>query len=386
VATTLRIALVSPYGLDRFGGVRSHLLGLGEALCARGHWVEVVAPGPDGTLGTLPVVGCGAPRAVQFGGTHFDVVWASARARRRVYDRGYDLLHLHTPWNPALPLQLAAGFRGARVATFHDVAGEATPRWARALMPMASAVIRRLAVHATIAVAPEVSAYLGAGTHTVIANGITPPADWSDDHDRWPSAALPEVRPEAGPDAAPFVYVGRLEPRKDVATLLRAMALLQQRHGPHAPPPVVIAGDGPSRPALEQLRDALGLHHVHFVGAVSDAHKWALLRSARCLIAPSRSGESFGIVLLEAMAAGTVPIAADNPGYRHVLHDGGTSLLFAAGDHAALASQLARVLDAPTWYDGMRAWCAQRWPYFQWERIAERVEAVYAQALVAART
>ena len=385
MATILRIALVSPYGLDRYGGVRSHLLGLGEALVARGHRVEVVAPGPDGTLGTLPVVGCGAPRTVHFGGTHFDVVWASARARRRVYDRGYDLLHLHTPWNPALPLQLAAGFRGARVATFHDVAGEATPRWARALMPVASAVIRRLAVHATIAVAPELSAYLGAGTHTVIANGIAPPASGNDDHGTLRSAALPDAESEATPDAAPFVYVGRLEPRKDVATLLRAVALLQQRHGPHAPPPVVIAGDGPSRPALEQLRDALGLHHVRFVGAVSDADKWALLRSARCLIAPARSGESFGIVLLEAMAAGTVPIAADNPGYRHVLHDGGTSLLFTAGDHAALASQLERVLDAPAWYDGMRAWCAQRWPHFQWERIAEQVEAVYAQALVAAR-
>jgi phosphatidylinositol alpha-mannosyltransferase len=371
--------------LDRFGGVRSHLLGLGEALGARGHRVEVVAPGPDGTLGTLPVVGCGAPHTVHFGGTHFDVAWASALARRRVYDRGYDLLHLHTPWNPALPLQLAAGFRGARVATFHDVAGEATPRWARALMPMASAVIRRLAVHATIAVSPEISAYLGDGTHTVIANGIAPPDNGSDDDGRRPQAASPEGWPEAVPDAAPFVYIGRLEPRKDVATMLRAVALLQQRSRPHAPPPVVIVGDGPSRPALEQLRDALGLHHVRFIGAVSDTDKWALLRSARCLIAPARSGESFGIVLLEAMAAGTVPIAADNPGYRHVLHDGGTSLLFAAGDHAALASQLERVLEAPAWYDGMRAWCAQRWTHFQWDRIAEQVEAVYAQALVAAR-
>jgi phosphatidylinositol alpha-mannosyltransferase len=377
VATTLRIALVSPYGLDRYGGVRSHLLGLGEALGARGHRVEVVAPGPDGILGTLPVVGCGAPRAVHFGGTHFDVVWASARARRRVYDRGYDLLHLHTPWNPALPLQLAAGFRGARVATFHDVAGDATPRWARALMPVASAVIRRLAVHATIAVSPEISAYLGAGTHTVIPNGITPPANRSDDHGTPPSAACAE--------AAPFVYLGRLEPRKDVATLLRAVAVLQQRDGRRVPPPVVIAGDGPSRPALEQLRDALGVHHVRFIGAASDADKWALLRSARCLIAPARSGESFGIVLLEAMAAGTVPIAADNPGYRHVLRDGGDSLLFAAGDHLALASQLERVLDAPDWFDGMQAWCTQRWPHFQWDHVAAQVEAVYAQALVAAR-
>ena len=385
MATTLRIALVSPYGLERFGGVRSHLLGLGEALCARGHRVDVVAPGPDGTLGTLPVVGCGAPRTVHFGGTHFDVVWASARARQRVYDRGYDLLHLHTPWNPALPLQLAAGFRGARVATFHDVAGDATPRWARALMPVASAVIRRLAVHATIAVAPEISAYLGVGTHTVIPNGIAPPDSGSDKYGALPRVAMPDAALEARPEAAPFVYVGRLEARKDVATLLRAVALMQQRHGPRAPTPVVIAGDGPSRPALEQLRDALGLHHVRFIGAVSDADKWALLRSARCLIAPARSGESFGIVLLEAMAAGTVPIAADNPGYRHVLHDGGTSLLFAAGDHAALASQLERVLDASAWYDDMRAWCAQRWPHFQWDRIAEQVEAVYAQALVAAR-
>jgi phosphatidylinositol alpha-mannosyltransferase len=261
-------------------------------------------------------------------------------------------------------------------------------------MPIASTLIRRFAVHATIAVAPEQSAYLGTGTHTVIANGITPPPAVGAGAGEAAGAgagADAVTDPDASSGAPPFVYIGRLEPRKDVATLLRAVSALRHlpREGsravlPRVVPPVVIAGDGPSRATLEQLCDRLGLQHVQFVGAVSDADKWSLLRSARCVIAPAHSGESFGIVLLEAMAAGALPIAADNPGYRHVLHDGGDSLLYAAGDHRALAEQLARVLDAPEWCDRMQTWCAQHWPRFQWEHIARHVEVVYRQAMAQA--
>jgi len=354
--------------MARFGGVRSHILGLGEALQSFGHTVEVVAPGADGQLGTLAVIGCGRARTHEFGGTHFDVAWASSQALRLVCARDYDVLHLHTPWSPAMPLQLAARFRGARVATFHDVAGEMTPAWARALMPVASALIRRSLLHATIAVSPAVSAHLGHGTHDVIPNGIAaPPATTVRSTDALVQAT------------APVVYVGRLEPRKDVAALLRAMALLGA-----AAPPLLVAGEGPCRPALERLRDTLQLTQVRFLGAVSEQEKWTLMRQSRCLVAPSRSGESFGIVLLEAMVAGVLPIAADNPGYRDVLARGGESLLFAAGDAAALAARLQRVQQDITWREEMQAWAAERWPHYQWTSIALRVLETYRLAMARA--
>ncbi len=366
--SSLRIALVSPYGMARFGGVRSHILGLGEALQSFGHTVEVVAPGADGQLGTLPVIGCGRARTHEFGGTQFDVAWASSRALRLVCARDYDVLHLHTPWSPAMPLQLATRFRGVRVATFHDVAGEMTPAWARALMPVASALIRRSLLHATIAVSPAVSAHLGRGTHHVIPNGVAPP------HDKTLRLTAARFSP-----TAPVLYVGRLEPRKDVATLLQALSLLGA-----AAPPLLVAGEGPSRAALEALRDTLHLARVHFLGEVSEQEKWTLMRESQCVVAPSRSGESFGIVLLEAMVAGVLPIAADNPGYRGVLASGGESLQFAAGDAAALAARLQRVQHDAMWRTDMQEWAARRWPLFQWASIATRVLETYRLAMARA--
>lgn len=366
-----RIAQVSPYGLDRYGGVRSHILGLGEALAVRGHRVEVVAPGADGMLGSLPVIGCGEARAIHFGGTHFDLTWASAQSLNRVAAREYDIVHLHTPWTPAMPLQLATRFRGrgfvgARVGTFHDVASATTPRLARVLMPFASALIRRNVLHATIAVSPSVSAYLGKGTHDLIPNGVSLPV------------SLHTAASAVGPP--PIVYVGRLEPRKDIATLLRAFALLGDER-----PPLWIVGDGPSRPELEQLRDDLALTSVTFSGAVSEHEKWTRLQQAACLVAPSRAGESFGIVLLEAMISGTLPIAADNPGYRDVLGAGGESLLYPPGDAEALAARIRRAVHDRPWQQAMSQWCSERVTAFTWTEIATRVESTYLRALARAR-
>lgn len=388
---SLRIAQVCPYDLARYGGVRSHIQGLGEALVARGHQVTVIAPGRSGalveTLGSLPVQQCGTVRPVDFSGTRIDLAWASREDRRRVLATGFDVLHLHTPWNPAIPLQLALPFRGVRVATFHDVPGEATPWWARRLMPLGAAIIRRLLLHATIGVSPAVSAYLGAGTHALIPNGIGEPLYDATTATQTTADPLGDstVGPTPGvaPGVAPVVYLGRLEARKDVGTLLDAMARVTAVLGDRTPP-LVIAGDGPLRGALEAQAHRLGVTRVTFRGAVRECDKWALLADAQCVVAPSRAGESFGIVLLEAMRAGSVPIAADNPGYRHVLSDGGESLLFPAGDAAALADQLIRAYRDAAWHDAMRSWGATRWPRFAWTRVAEEVERVYRDALAAA--
>jgi phosphatidylinositol alpha-mannosyltransferase len=353
----VKIALVCPYDLARPGGVRSHILGLGEALVERGHAVEVIAPGPAGPLGALPVVSCGVARRAPFGGTQIDVTWAPWRRVAEVSRRGYDVMHFHTIWNPLVPFQLAARFRGPKVATFHDVPGRDTPRWASMLMSPLSEGIRRVALRRVIAVSPVVARYLLPGRHEIIPNGI----------------AVPRALPAEGERRA-ILYVGRLEPRKDVATLLAAAAQLGG-----APPPLWIAGDGPLRHDLEQQARALGVP-AQFFGEVSDEEKWSLLRRARILVAASTGGESFGIVLLEAMAAGAVAIGADNPGYHALLAERADDLLFPVGDAATLAAML-RELDAnDARVRNLRAWGDAYWPRFAWARVAADVERVYREA------
>jgi phosphatidyl-myo-inositol alpha-mannosyltransferase len=355
----MRIALVCPYELRRPGGVRSHIAGLGAALVARGHTVEVIAPTDQTRLEDLDVIRCGRARTMAFGGTQIDLTWASRADLRRVNARGYDVVHFHTIWNPFVPFQIAAGVRGATVATFHDVQGPNTPAIAAAMMRPVAELIRRLALDDVIAVSPSVSRYLAVDHHTVIPNGL----------------ATPGELPAEGEREA-LLFIGRLEPRKGVDTLIDAVAKL----GAHAPP-LWIAGEGYLRGALEVKARALRLERVHFLGAVDEDEKWRLLRRAALLVAPSTGGESFGIVLLEAMAAGAPPIAAANPGYADVLRERGDDLLVPVGDSDALAARIRMLIDNPGKRAELRAWGERKARDYEWAAIAPRIEAVYARAL-----
>lgn len=352
----MKIALVCPYDLDRPGGVRSHIVGLGLALGERGHQVEVIGPNPDGEIEGLPLVGCGRGRQIAFGGTHIDLTWAPWSQVGRVAGRGYDVMHFHTIWNPLFPLQLAAAFRGCKVATWHDAAGPNTPWLARKVMPWASALIRRLWLRKMIAVSPLAGIHLQPGSFTIIPNGL------------W----VPPLPPEG--ERRKLLYVGRLEPRKGLPTLLGAL----ERLGPEAPP-LWVAGDGHLRGELEAR--ASGLAGVEFLGEVSEEQKWALLRRARLLIAPSLGGESFGIVLTEAMACGTPPLAADNPGYREVLRDRFDQLIFPVQDEARLAERIRALCSAEREWSELQQWGLREWRRYDWRVLAEQVEAVYLRAL-----
>jgi phosphatidylinositol alpha-mannosyltransferase len=355
----MRVALVCPYDLARPGGVRSHILGLGGALVARNHRVEIIAPSPATVLEGLPVVSCGTSRDFPFGGTHIDFTWAPWSRVLEVSRRGYDVVHFHTIWNPLMPFQLATVHRGAKVATFHDVPSPTTPRIAMAAMPVGSEIVRHAFVDEVIAVSPVVSSYLANGRHDVIPNGIT----------------VPQPLPTEGKRTA-IVYLGRLEPRKSVGTLIEAVALL----GAEAPA-VHIAGDGLSRKELERAVADRGLRSVSFCGEVSDSRKWELLRDASIIVAPSVGGESFGIVLLEALAAGAVPVAADNPGYRHVLAERANDLLFPAGNAEALAARIRELLRDETRRRELRAWGERHYRQFEWSALAGRIERVYERAI-----
>lgn len=352
----MKIALVCPYDLDRPGGVRSHILGLGLALRERGHRVEVIGPNPDGEIEGLPLVGCGKARKVAFGGTQIDLTWASWRQVRQVAGRGYDVMHFHTIWNPLFPVQLAALYRGPKVATWHDAAGPNTPALARGAMPLASRLIGWLWLRRMIAVSPLAGLHLRPGTFRLIPNGL------------WVPSRLP---PEG--DRSHLLYVGRLEPRKGLSTLLGAL----ERLGEQAPP-LWVAGEGYLRAELEQR--AARLPRVQFLGEVSEEQKWALLRQARLLVAPSLGGESFGIVLTEAMACGAPPLAADNPGYRAVLRDRLEQLIFPVQDEEKLAARIADLFAGDEEWRELQLWGLSEWRRYDWRVLAEQVEQIYQQA------
>lgn len=348
----MKIALVCPYDLDRPGGVRSHIVGLGLALRERGHRVEVIGPNPDGEIEGLPLVGCGRARQMAFGGTHIDLTWAPWSQVRRVAGRGYDLMHFHTIWNPLFPFQLACVYRGPKVATWHDAAGPNTPGWARRIMPWASGMIRKLWLSQMIAVSPLAGLHLRPGSFTLIPNGL------------W----VPPLPPEG--ERRRLLYVGRLEPRKGLPTLIGAL----ERLGDQAPP-LWVAGEGHLRSELEAR--AARLPGVEFLGEVSEEQKWSLLRRARVLVAPSLGGESFGIVLTEAMACGTPPLAADNPGYREVLRDRSSQLIFPVQDEERLAERIRALCEHDEEWAGLQKWGLQEWKRYDWRVLAERVEQVY---------
>lgn len=353
----MKIGQVCPYDLSRPGGVRSHILGLSAALRQRGHTVEIIGPCPPQLLEGCSSHQCGQGYAWHFSGTQIEFNWAGWQELLTILKLRFDLLHFHTIWNPLMSLQLATFFRGPKVATFHDVAGPDTPGWARRLMPWASRAIQTLLVPNLIAVSAAAAEHLRVGRFRLIPNGL-----------HCPPSSTREERQDF------LLFLGRLEPRKGLEVLLRALALL----GPRAPE-LRVAGDGYLRPRLEALAQELGVR-ARFLGAVEEDHKWQLLHQAQLLVVPSLGGESFGIVLLEAMACGTPPLAADNAGYAAVLQEQGEHLLARAADPVDLAEKLRRLLDSPQRREQLANWGLQEWQRYRWENLAVEVEAVYQQA------
>ncbi|MCA3561688.1 MAG: glycosyltransferase family 4 protein [Aestuariivirga sp.] len=341
----MRIVQVCPYDPDRHGGVQRHMHALAGALAARGHATLIIAPGAgkpsDGGLWRL-----GGMRSVAFGGTRFEVTWASgaelARVAAELRRWRPDVVHFHTPWDPLMPWQLFRRVGVARVATFHDTPPPgATGAALRSLFKLLSRyLLARL--DGAIAVSEAPLAHLRPG-----ASGVTP-------------VVLPPVTglsPFFALDKAPqgeradVLFLGRLEPRKGVEVLLEAVSRIAGGQAPLPPglprPRFVVAGDGDLRGAVLAMQERLGQGWIDVIPSPSQTAQLALLRGARLAVSPALYGESFGIVLAEALASGTPAIGADNAGYRTVLTGRGAALLTPAGDAAALAEKIIELLAHP---------------------------------------
>ncbi len=364
----MRIGLVCPYSFDAHGGVQNHVLELAEALTAAGHVARVLGPGEQGDHLPEHVTATGRAVPVPFNGSVARVSFGplvAGRVRRWLEEGRFDVLHLHEPNTPSVAALALWSARVPVVATYHTA--QERP-WA--LSASAATVLRggldKIARH--VAVSDEAAATLRRYQDVepiVIPNGIR----------------ASRFGPRAAAERRTVVFLGRVdEPRKGLPLLLEALPAVLSRH-PDVDLLVLGAGD-PT--AVARLRRGLPLDvrdRVVFLGAVDDVTKAQTLRSAAAYVAPHLGGESFGIVLAEALASEVPVVAADLPAFVDVLGGGRDGVLFPAGDVAALAGALDATLTDPPSAAELARRAQSAHERFDWSRVMPRVLAVYRGAL-----
>ena len=374
-ARRLRVGLVCPYALDVPGGVQQQVLGLAAHLRGAGHEVRVLAPGalPDEAYGLGPehFTSAGAPLGVRWNGSVAPLALgplAAARTRRWVAAQALDVLHLHEPLAPSSSLHALAAARTPVVATFHT----ATPR-SRALRLAGSALAGTLdRIDAGVAVSETartvVTGHLGREV-VVVPNGLDASAYGSAAVDTAERIDGRAATPARGADAPRLLFLGRgAEPRKGLDVLLRALPALRREH-----PGLEVLVAGPGHRALPAGCRDLGL--------VPEAEKRALLQAVDVFVAPHTARESFGIVVLEAMASGVPVVASDLAPFVDLLGGPGdpAGWLFRRGDAAALAVAVGEALREGRGARAARARLRAR--RFDWSVVGPQVTDVYARVL-----
>ncbi|WP_347177345.1 glycosyltransferase family 4 protein [Glycomyces sp. L485] len=366
----MRIGIVSPYSFDVPGGVQYHIRDLAETLIDVGHDVSVLAPATD--TSDLPdfVVPGGKTVAVPYNGSIARLAFgprSAARVRRWCLDGGFDVVHVHEPLTPSLACLAVLTARCPVVATFHTAITRS--RMLAAGKNMAQLVLENLS--ARIAVSPYARKvqveHLGGGA-VEIPNGV-------------PVAFYRKADPLASkPEGATIGFMGRYgEPRKGFGILRDAFArLAADRPDLH----LLVVGSGDPDAAVAGLAPDVA-ERVHFLGAVPNGEKASMLASVDLYVAPNTGGESFGMILTEAMAAGTCVLASDIEAFRSVLDDGRAGGLFAVGNAADLVEKAGRLLDDAAlraeYVEVANEWVRR----YDWPEVAARVTEVYRAAIEA---
>ena len=359
-----RVAIVCPYSLSVFGGVQGQVLGLAHALRRRGAEVRVVAP-CDGPPPEPGIVTVGPTRRFPSNGSIAPITsnhLAAARTLEALRSFRPDVLHLHEPLTPGPTHAALVGTDLPVVATFHAAYGNNTNRWYRALRKPLARMVDRITVATAVSAEARADVEAFGIDCTVLFNGI-----------ELGGYATAEPWPSPVPAIA---FVGRHEPRKGLAVLLDAFA------GLGGDAALWVIGSGPQTDELA----ARGVAGVEWLGRVGELEKARRLRGATIACFPSIDGESFGVVLLEAMAAGTAVVASDLVGYRTVARSGGEALLVPPGDVGALRTALRTLLDDPARRAALVAGGATRASELSMDRLAEEYLAVYARAIGARRS
>lgn len=366
----LRIGMVSPYSFDVPGGVQAHAIDLCEEFISRGHTVSLIGPASDSADVPDFVVRGGAAIPIPYNGSVARLSFGpkTARTVRKWISEGqFDVLHIHEPNSPSYSMLALRAAVGPIVATYHSAATESLAL--KIATPFLRPLLER--VRGGIAVSEVARRWqveqLG-GDPVLIPNGVCI-GDYSSAR---PASEFPEVG--ARRDGVPrLVFLGRFdEPRKGFSVLIDAIPAIRQQY-PNVE--VLVIGDGDKEGAIRRAGEHADA--LYFLGRLSDEAKAAALASADAYIAPQRGGESFGIVLVEAMAAGAPVIASDLDAFELVLDYGRYGMLFSNGDSAQLARKVVELLSNSALSSSLRKEGLRRAWEYDWSVIADRVLQVY---------
>ena len=368
----MRIGLVCPYTWDVPGGVQQHIRDLAEALIGLGHEVSVISPADDDTPLPEYVVPAGRAVPVPYNGSVARLSFgflSAARVRRWVKEGSFDVLHVHEPAAPSLSLLACWVADGPIVATVHTAMPRS--RLIHATYPVLQTALEKISGRIAVSEAARTTLveHMG-GDAVLIPNGVTVR--------RYEKAA---PLPGWPGDGGALGFLGRMdEPRKGLDVLLRAFAILAaERPGLR----LLIAGPGDADDVLSRVAAPLR-DRVVLAGQVSEEDKARVYHSVDVFCAPNTGGESFGIVLAEAMAAGAPIVASDLDAFRQVLRGGRAGELFATGDPAALAEAASRLLDDPGLRGQRSAAAAEAVRAYDWPVVARDVVKVYEAVVPAA--
>lgn len=373
--------MVCPYSFDEPGGVQNHAIELCTELQRRGHRVSLIGPGEKRA---------GLPDFVEVGGASIPIRYNGSVARlsfgpstwrhlRRWIDANeFDVVHIHEPNSPSYSMITMAVADGPLVATYHASASES--KVLKVFLPVLRPFLEK--IQAGIAVSEEARRWqveMLAGDPVLIPNGVNTGV-----------YRRAEVLPGLDPDRPRIMFLGRFdEPRKGLQVLLGAMPSVLRAH----PDLELLIVGGGSVEALGKRLEGMGLSWTHGIGShpgaettpatvrvlgkIDDADKARTLASSDIYVAPNTGGESFGIVLVEAMAAGAAVVASDIPAFRAVGDDGKAARLFANHDAANLATQLTELLSDTQARQELADRGVARSEIYDWETVASRVEEVY---------
>lgn len=363
----LNIGIVCPYGWDAPGGVQAHIADLRQYLVNKGHTVSVLAPTADED--SLPdwVVSAGKPLSIPYNGAVARVLFgpvAFAKVKQWISENEFDLLHLHEPAIPSISLLACWAAEGPMVGTFHASAKKQKASFA--IVPILEPVIEKLS--ARIAVSEAARETLMAHLETdavVIPNGI------------YAAKMAGTVRPEWSGQTLGFM--GRFtEPRKGLKVLIDALPIIS-RFAPEIK--VLVAGPGDPEEFLKDIDPQLR-SRIQFLGRLSEQEKADFMSSVGAYIGPNTGGESFGIILAEALAGGAAVVASDIPAFAAVLQNGKYGKLFKSEDSTDLAKVIIDLFRNKEERDEL-AKAGQKYAQrFDWDVVAHDIFEVYEMAIV----
>ncbi|HEX8226600.1 MAG TPA: glycosyltransferase family 4 protein [Candidatus Saccharimonadales bacterium] len=370
----MKIGLVCPYNIAKGGGVQEIVRAMYKELTRRGHTVRILTPEPremEDSYRTDDIIFVGS--AADFNSPLHTTSQISGTSDglgidQLLKEEQFDILHFHEPWVPMLSRQILARSQSVNIATFHAKLPDTvmTRTMVSMVTPYTKAVLRDLdELTAVSEAAAEYVCSLTDAPVAIIPNGI----------DLSTFKTTSKVAKKDGRKR--LLFIGRLERRKGVKCLLQAYALLAEKMPDIE---LVIAGDGPDRRKLEARAREMELPNVSFTGYISEEEKVELLETSDLFCAPALYGESFGIVLLEAMATGLVTVASNNPGYASVLQELGSLSLVNPKDPAEFARRMQVMLCDEELRTLWKKWAKKYVAQYNYPNIVDQYIEIYETA------